>query len=793
MNNTLATVTSSLGHLPMAHAVPIAGQPLSRRELSEKAALFANASVGKRFFGPGWIDDDGMACIVVISHDNLVPKELYDYGRCAMLAWRWNVSPSTIMSLTLMLPVQNSGPYVRWMRPSSDPVVQAIRRNGRFFMTVVSVSGTQSGWFEASFPLTSSGNPTPAVQEMWSIPTSGLPNSSLHHRFEPFRKAPYDDSGENEIPLWAEPVADQWQTLGCDGTWSQDLQLIDKAVAAWGQQAFRNRTLAAGFIQVVRERQEIDGVPYLVDSDGVWVSDGGFGPAMREIVRRAPSLGKWLAGIIGPSPDAKVAYDAAFETLHDGYACFCALDKLFPLVAQLPDEAVNEAFKTTFEAALLDWRITDTGKKRPWLANTGEYSLKLSASAIDLTAPLDDIANLWRTGFQIIDIIDTGLRIGAMEFPAPLKLVCDAFDNVKLEGSIADAEAKIQTLLQEAQVARQWSIPWGARVDLRFGPFVGLKIFESEGEFSCHFVDEHDRYFHVAIGLYSRPPNAATTHLLRSLPDDGGEVEWNRDAEVSLKLIAAAIVRDFLVVEERESVFSARAMKRRIRGREVRTIIYLPRVRYITPRPERLSADRDSCTHTPHQVAAHLRRSENASTAQRFLAQRYGMSIPEGFTFVRPHERGNLAEEARIQVYRSKSASKMIFNELLTAPNGSRPKWFEFERDCARMLSGRGMRVAHQAARRDGDGGVDLFAVDADGKSWIVQCKCWASHRPVGPDVIRELEGAIRLADKGSSSRSRGIVITTSTFTARASADAAALGFELINGEEFANISITKS
>lgn len=387
MHTTRGTVGTSFNHLPMAHAVPFAGRVVDRHEIAERAAQFTNTSVGKRFFGPGWINEDGVACIVVIAHDNSVPKELSAYGRCAMLAWRWNTSPSAIMSLTLMLPVQNNRPYVRWMRPSLDPVVQAIRRRGRFLMTVVSVGGAQSGWFEACFPLESNGEPTTAVQEMWAIPTPGLPNSSLHYRFEPFRKDPYNDSGEDEIPLWADPVADQWQALGCNGTWTQDLQPIDRALAAWGKQALRKRTLAAGFIRVIEERQELDGTPSLVDSNGVWVIDDEIGAMTREIVKRAPPLGRWLAGIVGPAPDAKAAYDAAFETLHDGYAIFCALDKMFPLIAQLQDEALNAALKATFEAALLDWRNTETGKMRPWLANTGDYSLKLSASPIDLTAP----------------------------------------------------------------------------------------------------------------------------------------------------------------------------------------------------------------------------------------------------------------------------------------------------------------------------------------------------------------------------------------------------------------------
>lgn len=429
--------------------------------------------------------------------------------------------------------------------------------------------------------------------------------------------------------------------------------------------------------------------------------------------------------------------------------------------------------------------MTDTGTRRPWLANRPEgYGLEVRSSPFDLQAPLDDIKRTWVSGLELTGIFDMGLRVGPNDFLAPLDVACEAFKTLWLEGTLEEADAKINSLLIEAQEARQWSIPWGARVQVQFGSFTSVKIFETDGEFSCHFLDDQDRFFLVAIGLKGRPPAISSTRLI-SDRDDDGELFWNDDAEASLKLIAAAIVRDFIVVEDRTSLFTTRPMRRRIRGRDVRTVVYLPRVRYSAPCPDRLLLEDAATQRARHHVAPHLRRAGQASAAQRFLAQRYGMHVPVGFTFVRPHDRGTVAEEERVRIYRSRSASRMIFEEVSTAPEGTRPAWFDFEKDCGRWLASRGMKVIHQAAQRDGDGGVDLFAVDADGQSWVVQCKCWALHRPVGPDVVRELEGAIRLADKGSSKASRGMIITTSEFTATAAESAAALGVELVDGQSF--------
>lgn len=176
------------------------------------------------------------------------------------------------------------------------------------------------------------------------------------------------------------------------------------------------------------------------------------------------------------------------------------------------------------------------------------------------------------------------------------------------------------------------------------------------------------------------------------------------------------------------------------------------------------------------------------ATLARTKSMGYGMELPKGFTFVRPHERGAVATEARVKVYRSRSASQMIFEEIAEAPRGSRPDWFEFEKDCARVLRAQGMRVVHQAANRSGDSGVDLYAVDVNEQSWVVQCKCWAAHRTVGPDIVRELIGAIVASDRGMSTKSRGMIITSSSFTSGAASEAVANGFELIDGKRLAKL-----
>lgn len=706
-----------------------------------------------------------------------------------MMAWRWNAEATGLVSFTTMT-TKIPRPHDRWMAPDTSEVLQAIRRLGRFRICVAHPKGTRSGWFDAEFINASNkSSPRPFLDKFeeqfsWALP--GMRCSKVGVRYDVLNKKDLTgDQQEDQIRIWQEPVSDCWKTLVGGGPWTEDLQPRDLRIGGWARSAFHLRERAAGFVQMIKERQELDGAAPLADAGGVWRFDGSERAALNGELEKHPSVRKLVAAICGPSPDAKTAYDAAYEMLHTPPALTTFISNVYRWIAAAGDAEISEACIAAFMAALQDSRVTAKGTRRPWLKNTDEALLELNTTTLDLTAPLQDVENLWAAGLDLSDLLDGGLWFGPQDYPAPPDQVNKALEMVRLEGSVEEARERVLQLLREAQEARQWSVPWGARVQVSFGPFICMKVHEYFGEFSCLFLDDKDRYLHVAIGLSKEEPRISCQAFMRKA-DDSDEMVWNDDAEVSLELIAAAIVRDFLVVEEREKVFSTRPMRRRVNGRQISTIVYLPRVRYSMPRTSGPDMSTQPRLRTKHAVSYHLRRAGTASATQRFMAQRYGVQLPQGFTFVRPHERGTEAEADRVRIYRSRSASKMLFEEIVSAPEGPRPQWFDFERDCAKLLASRRMRVIHQAAHRDGDGGVDLFAVDANEQSWVVQCKCWSPHRPVGPDVVRELVGAVTSADRGSPSKSRGMIITTSRFTSGAVSEAVANGFLLMDGEAFA-------
>ena len=769
--------------LPVAFGSPTPYQPIPRESLLKVVAPFLRASIGQLYFGPSGISEDGVPWIVLVTRDIKRPVLYRQAGRVGLLGWRWNTSPSCIFSLTAM-GLKEPTPHVRWMAPSEDAVVRAFRTSGRFRVCMAHPTGTYSGWFDAVFSVGEPKGPrvpsTRALQRQWTFPIPGIPYSRQGARFDAMESTNRD--WDNEVPLWADPVSDMWATLQGNGPWTCDLEETDRKTANWAKHFHHKRARAAGFILAIRQRTESGEEPCIFDAHGEWCYGGVIDDAVGELLQQHFTLKCWLERVLGTDSDAKLAHEAAVSLLNTPADIFAFSASFMGRLHEAGDFLIAGALQHSLEAALLDPKITDLGTKRPWLKNLGNSELGLRTIPLDASCPREDLDTLWHSGLEFVDLLDAGEWFGPTDLPAPLSVVNQALESVRVDGSVEEAYERALQLLREAQEARQWSIPWGARVEIQFGPFVALRVFEQEGEFSCHFLDGNDRYIHVAIGLGYGTPRISGLQLIRHTDD---ETEWNDDAEVSLQLIAAAIVRDFLVVEDRESVFSAKAHRSRSCGqqRKAQTVIYLPRVRYGHLRNDRSPVDSMPVqARAKHKVSSHIRRADNASATQRFLAQRYGLSLPQGFTFVRPHERGIGGLTERLKVYRSRSASRMIFEEMSTTPVGSRPAWFDFEKACARYLQEQGKTVIHQSANRDGDGGVDLFAVDQDGQSWVVQCKCWSLHRPVGPDVIRELVGAIWRADRDGTSRSRGMIMTTSRLTPGAALEAAAANFLVIEG-----------
>lgn len=106
----------------------------------------------------------------------------------------------------------------------------------------------------------------------------------------------------------------------------------------------------------------------------------------------------------------------------------------------------------------------------------------------------------------------------------------------------------------------------------------------------------------------------------------------------------------------------------------------------------------------------------------------------------------------------------------------------EFEATVAGLLRSSGFRRLSLSGG-PADLGADIVGVDRRGRSVVVQCKRHAPGIAVGSPVVQGLLGA--LTHHGAD---RGILVTTSRFTAPAAELAQAHGIELIDGESLVRL-----
>lgn len=434
--------------------------------------------------------------------------------------------------------------------------------------------------------------------------------------------------------------------------------------------------------------------------------------------------------------------------------------------------------------ALKSSAMTKCGLTLPWIDSSTGFVEHLQLDASKLQNDID-LKEYW---FRIPEsfCVNWGRLVSADDVPISLLTLAGSWKKFRLAEEPAQVVAASTALLEEASANKIGTIPPGAVVDLSFGPFSYIEFYEAPREVFAVCRTKDEEFFIVSVN-----PSDVTWALELPSGDIFGTTEKEVDAVVAgIKLLFAAVIRDFWIVEERERVFgTARRThyKSKSKSSEPR-IVYLPRIRYREAEPPNV----DKCVgnlglreRRAHFVTAHFRRAEQASQVQLVMAERYGFRVPEGYTFVRPHERGKQKREV---FYRSRSALASLYDEeLVISKSADSTHWFQFERDVRAAMEKLGFVVQHIAASRRGDGGVDLYATkgsDLDSVNWIVSCKCWDPKHSGGPSVVRDLIGALTAYPTGT----RGMIVTTSRYTSGAKSLAEQKGIRLMDGVELLKI-----
>lgn len=433
--------------------------------------------------------------------------------------------------------------------------------------------------------------------------------------------------------------------------------------------------------------------------------------------------------------------------------------KIFILLEKLGSICKSDFLKHVYKSmnAIISIHSSENGQKFLYLNSIGqENTIDVKTTYTGTETPLFFLEEFWKSFGSIppIDIqfwhssnsvpiceyqtADTELELNKNEelnttfFPHT-----SCLSNLSLQSENDFATNVIEELMDEALANKEWTIPQNAFCEVSIGKFNGITLCEERDR--VYFKLHYNKFLY--LNGYMEP----ITRSWWINPNVFNEARGIEPEKVvnAILLVVVSLVRDFWVVEERESNFQETITKLSTKSNNsVSRVIYLPRVRYINQvNPRKLRSEIDLQARAKHTVRAHLRRSQYSSEVQNTLAKHYNFQVPKGFTFVRPHERGSSESK---KIYRSKSAAAILGQEFRTLD--SKPvAWFEFEKDVARYMAAKGFQVVHRTAHRgiDGDGGIDVLAnkVTKQGiKTWLIQCK--AEQKPTGPSTVRDLMGA---------------------------------------------------
>jgi len=262
----------------------------------------------------------------------------------------------------------------------------------------------------------------------------------------------------------------------------------------------------------------------------------------------------------------------------------------------------------------------------------------------------------------------------------------------------------------------------------------------------------------------------------------------------NLYLKLAACIRDWKVLIERDSTMTCRGPRiPKDVDTERKRWFYLPRVRY-NRNKDKDQIKREKIFFSETRIFSgerreHKRRLQKGmkpSKAQMVLAESRGIYIPEGYTYVRNSVWGKLKKSSREIKYRSKSMHGLLFaneeeinktKELVNmSPAG-------FEEHCEKYVESLGYQVYK---KWNYDGGIDIRGIKEDGSRLFVQCKHYLeSGTPIGPDVVRELQGSVDLETKDMEKcKIDKMVITSTRYTHKASQAAESLNIKLVTTDQ---------
>jgi hypothetical protein len=437
----------------------------------------------------------------------------------------------------------------------------------------------------------------------------------------------------------------------------------------------------------------------------------------------------------------------------------------------------------------LDAELSNWGKQQISWASFGKEPVPVEIDVANFQIDQDkDAALYWECKRPEI-LAHRNQVLSASDLPFDVFSFVDGMAGWQI-GDLDENEAKETTtqLLNEAVALREWTIPPNAFVEVSVGPFVGAKVTEIGDDVFFIWRTANNRFWDMSIGMDEHTFN--NTEIFTRDPDN----PLNQKAGLAIRLLMAAIIRDFWVVTERQKIFGvkvARTTRRKAEDHQTR-IVYLPRVRYLESKIDlsRLNLQLSYKQRSQHYVRPHFRKA-NPSRLQLEIAKRAYKIVPDGHTYIQGHYRGVEGPEGQT-IYRSRSALGLLFGVTQTGSNQSNElstqDWFGFERAISILLEKKfNFTIVHRATRGKTDYGIDILAtktVAMEVETWIIQCKCYKPSNLVNPSHMRELLGSISDLQRDGVQTVRGMMVTTSRVSGEAFSLAVKHGIQCIGGEE---------
>lgn len=558
---------------------------------------------------------------------------------------------------------------------------------------------------------------------------------------------------------WIDPEANFWETIYHQTTCEKYLTASDLLSVGWFEQVEDHHRIKMVLATLAEKR---------------------FGDICRRLPLDDEAIG-FVEAIENCDGDFRIVRDYLLDRFsEDRFLYFEFLENF----VELPDEEEKGYPFTGFQAIMHTFRncaaVSRCGQDFPWLNIFGQLaSIELEPREFpEHVSPRE----YWKRHNDQLHF-GWGYLLGGSDVPVSRSELKEMLPDLPTCDDAKECEEQANFLLAEADANKQGCIPPNAVVQLSIGPFASMELREVGVSVLVAL-----RQANGLVVYFTAEPQKEYFDAILPHDEDDSQTGLQFDKSLAaIKLLVAAVIRDFWVVEHREAVFERRRSESSAVGRMTHQgprIVYLPRVKYdYQEKPDVASCadELDTTTRRSHLVTAHLRKSPRTSQHQLALARRYGFSVPEGYTFVRPHERG---KSKRDVIYRSRSALQSLYTATEAPVPTREVNWFRFERDVQSLMQNLGFAVEHVAASRRGDHGVDVYATkgeDLDAIRWVIQCKCWKPKHKVSPSVVRELVGTLTSYPQGT----RGMIVTTSDFTSGSVSLAAEHDIRLMNGEEF--------